>query len=163
MVIERVIIDMRFLLILLIFPTLVYSEKINLSCKIEETKKSCLSYNCEDQRDAGSADLEIYTNRNGEIDVLGINFRYKMVDWFITNVPVEKNHVLLNFRNNEKAWLINEKYTVGNDDVETKIEIDRFTGKLYLNRKMIFDGKGTYIEGNYMGDCVKDNDDKQKF
>ena len=154
------------LTLLLTIPIFVFANETKLSCDVQETKNSCLNSGCTTDTSSGFAELNVIHDNFEDIHILGITLRYKTAEWFFTNIPTEENYKLINFRNDDKKWLIVNEILdeESNTTWENKIEIDRFTGKLYLKRKMTKDKeKNIYIIGTYMGDCKKDNEQKQKF
>lgn len=158
---------MRLLLILLIFSFNVLSKETSLSCSIDETTNNCPDNRvCAKETGKGIGHIEVFEIEN----LVTILFKFKNLNWQFGSFDIPNSPdsdmvdiKVTNFVNTNKQWLISNTFSNRNGaHYESSIEINRFSGKLDLRRKVTFSDKG-YVEGVYIGTCTKDINNKQRF
>lgn len=152
---------MKKLLLFLLLPTLSFAVEINLSCHVEATFNSCGTDSCKDRVESGSADISVIDLKH--LERLSISLRYKANDW-IFNIPIDqqKNTWVNEYIHTEREWIIDDTYSSDKMHAESRIEINRYTGKVYLKKNTSYSFGGSE-KITVSGDCIKDDVSKQKF
>ena len=151
----------KLLIIFLLIPTLSFAVEINLSCQVEAVFNSCGESSCKEKVESGAADIGVIDLKH--LERLSISLRYKDDDW-IFNIPLDsqKGAWINEYIHSEREWIIDDTYSSDALHVKSRIEIDRYTGKVYLKRNMSF-AVGGSNDITVSGDCKKDDDSKQRF
>jgi hypothetical protein len=151
----------KLLIIFLLIPTLSFAVEINLSCQVEAVFNSCEKSNCKEKVESGAADISVIDLKHFER--LSISLRFKDNEW-IHNHPVDqqKGAWINEYIHTEREWIIADTYSSDKMHVKSRIEIDRYTGKVYLKQNMSF-AVGGSNDITVSGDCKKDDDSKQRF
>jgi len=152
----------KLLLLFLLLPTLSFAVEMNLSCQVEAVFNSCEKSSCKEKIESGAADISVIDLKH--LERLSISLRFKDNDW-IHNHPVDKQKGawINEYIHTEREWIIADTYSSDKMHVTSRIEINRYTGKVYLKRIASFSFGGLNDTATVSGDCKKDDVSKQRF
>jgi len=151
----------KLLLLFLLLPTLSFAEEIYLSCQVEAITNSCGTVKCKDKNESGTADLTVIDLK--DLEILGILFRFQDHEWQFFNSSDDARRSILEYGHDEKRWVIKDHYDASDKTQTTRfIEVNRYSGKLYVKRSISND-KGYTLSETISGDCKKDDTSKQRF
>ena len=149
----------KLLIIFLLIPTLSFAVEINLSCQVEAIFNSCGKSSCKEKVESGSANISVIDLKH--LERLSISLRYKENDWIFNNTVKGQNAWINEYIHDEREWIIADTFSNDKNHIDSRIEINRYTGKVYLKRNISFPGGSN--DTTVSGDCKKDDDSKQRF
>ena len=151
----------KLLLLFLLVPTLSFAVEINLSCQVEAVFENCGTESCREKVESGAADISVIDLKHKERILIVLRLKD---DDCIFNIhqTLKVNTDVDEYVHNEREWIIADTYSSDALLTTSRIEINRYTGKVYLKKKMLFSDTASK-EVTVSGDCTKDDVSKQRY